>query len=259
MMIVGVSIITLIISFITAIVSVLMAMKLNQIPYMQPIQIGENLTQIKDEFVATKQIIMKENKIAVQDSVIGNLDLETPLTYLKLNSDRIELYAKDELSIKSKQGKLFPPDFNKIKFIPVSQLTVSNGLQNVHKVRSPTDQNLEIKVNSRLTLKGNNGLNLDGKQINLKSDQISISSLNSTINFDSTNGEIYFQFDNDRQSNNGKKSDPQDLDPDNYQHKLCVCANNGLIFKLMVKDNLTKCSDVRFPVSTNPCTRQSRI
>lgn len=257
MLIVGVSIITLIISFITAIISVLMAMKLNQIPYMQPIQIGENLTQIKDEFVATKQIIMKENKIAVQDSVIGNLQLETPLTYLKLNSERIELYAKDELSIKSKKEKLFPPDFNKIKFIPVSQLTVSSGLQNVHKVRSPTDQNLEIKVNNLLTLKGNNGLNLDGKQIQLKSDQIWISSLNSTINLDSTNGEVYFQFDNE--NNNGKTADAQDLEPDNYQHKLCVCANNGLIFKLMVKDNLTKCSDVRFPVSTNPCTRQSRI
>lgn len=235
-------------------------MKLNQIPYMEPIQIGENLTQIKGEFVATKQIIMKENKISLQDSLIGNLNLETPAAHLKLNSDRIELYAKDDLSIKSKKEKLFPPDFNKIKFVPVSQLTVSNGLQNVHKIRSPTDQNLEIKVNQLLTLKGNNGLNLDGKQIDLKSDQIAINSLNSTINFDSSNGEIYFQFDNNRQANNGgKKSDPQELDPDNYQHKLCVCANNGLVFKLMIKDQLTKCSDVRFPVSTNPCTRQSRI
>lgn len=236
-----------------------MAMKLNQIPYMEPIQIGENLTQIKDDLVATKQVIMKENKINLQDSLIGSLNLETPLAYLKLRSEQIELYAKDEVSIKSKKAdQLFPPDFNKIKFIPVSQLTVSNGLQNVHKVRSPTDQSLEIKVNNLLTLKGNNGLTLDGKQINLNSEQIAISSLNSTISFDSTNGEIYFQFDNNRQSNNGKKSDPQDLDPDNYQHKLCICTN-GLVFKLMVKDQTTKCSDVRFPVSTNPCTRPSRI
>lgn len=242
-------------------------MKLNLIPSMEPLQQHDNLTLIRKELIVTNQVYLNENQIKINDSVIGNLGIETPNAYLKMNSDQIEFYAKSDLTIKSneKNEKIFPPDFNRITFVPILQLTIPNGLQNVNKIRSPTDQNLEIVANNLLTFKGNNGIKLDGKQINLKSEQISLNSLNSTIKFEATNGEIYFQFDNlfsSEQTSAGSKGldQPETLDADNYQHKLCVCGNNGLIFKLMVKDNLTKCSDVRFPVSTNPCiNRQSRF
>lgn len=262
MLIVVMTIITLIVSFITSIISILMAMKLNQIPYMEPIQYNENLTLVRSEFLVANQVFLKENRIKIDDSINGNLLFQTPNTHLKLNSDQIEFYAKKQLSIKSKLKNneiLFPPDFNKIEFDPISKLTISNGITNLNKIRSPTDQNLEIQANNLLMLKGNNGLNLDGKQIDLKSEQILIKSLNSTINFDSENGNIYFQiFQNDKQDNKNRPDQQEQLESDKYQYKLCICAN-GLLFKIMAIDNMTKCSDVRFPVNNNPCVRQSRV
>ena len=258
MLIVVITIITLIISFITSMASLVFIMKLNLIPGLEPIKYNDNLTTIQNDFLVLNQIYLNENKISVKEDINGNLSFETPNAYLKLNSDQIEFYAKDELAFKSiaSKNKLFPPDFSKIDSIPISHLAIPNGLQMVNKIRSPTDQDLRIEASNSLVLKGNNGLKLDSKQISLKSSQISINSLNSTINFDTTNGEIYLQFENNlRIQSNNKKIDLQEQ---SVYYKLCICGN-GLLFKLMIKDETTKCNDVRFPVSSDPCSKQSRI
>lgn len=232
-------------------------MRLNLLPTVEPIISKPDLTEIQRDLLVSNQIFLNEDRIKVKESINGQLSFETPNSHFKFNSTQIEFYAKDQLEFRylNKDALLFPPDFNKVILKP-SHLTVKNGIQNVNKIRSPIDQNLEISVNNQMNIRGNNGLRLDGKFINLKSDLITINSLNSTINFESSNGDIYFLFNKNTRSS--KSSDIQDESDDNMPSKLCICGNTGLIFKLEMKDKFAKCSDVRFPVSSNPCTLFSR-
>lgn len=122
------------------------------------------------------------------------------------------------------------------------------GAKNVHKIRSPIDQDLTISAKERIRIKGNEGIKLDGKEIHFTSNGMFLTSVNGSVVLEGKRG---VSFNLNPLDNYPRKEDEERTTALHY--KLCICAKSGRVFKLHMKNAHNTCADVRFPESINPC------
>ncbi|GFX68315.1 beta-sarcoglycan [Trichonephila clavipes] len=96
-------------------------------------------------------------------------------------------------------------------------------------------------------LKGNEGLNMAGKEIVwITGLDLYLKSVNQSIILDGADGVMV----------SAEKlpfaAETQDSAPRWY--KLCVCMPSGRVFRIPVREHGYGCQDVRFPESINPCS-----
>lgn len=142
--------------------------------------------------------------------------------------------------------QLFPIDFGMLSIPSIPSLSLPGGAKDVNKIRSPTDQDLNIESKKRIRIRGNEGIDLESKRIEMDASSIFLSSVNSSIIFEAKEG-IYLNMKTFKRVVDNSVSDLK------LQHKLCVCGKTGRIFRIQVKHSNHGCSDVRFPESANPC------
>lgn len=183
--------------------------------------------------------------------ISGDILLEAGDSYLALNSKGIEIGAPDGFQVISpKSGaKIFPPDFGRLS-LPgtLTSLTVPGGAKNVHKIRSPIDQDLRIVAKERIKVKGNEGIKMNGKELTFQANGLFLAAINGSLILDARGGVVLKL---DTMDNYPRREGEERSTA--LQYKLCICAKSGRVFKLHMKSVHNTCGDVRFPESINPC------
>ena len=99
-----------------------------------------------------------------------------------------------------------------------------------------------------MKIRGNEGIDLESKRIEMEASSLFLSSINSSIILDAKEG-IYLNM-----KTLGKIVDNKESFGDQrLQNKLCVCGKTGRIFQIQLNHPSHGCADVRFPESINPC------
>lgn len=199
------------------------------------------------------RINLYKNVINGVSKIKGDVSLEAgPDSYLHLNSDGLEIGSPEGFQVYSRKTDklLFPPDFSQLSLPSVSSISIKGGIRNVHKIRSPTNDDLTISSDESISISGNEGVNVQSKAINLSASSISLSSLNGSIVFDGEQGITINP--NRMVISHGGGSISSDGE-ETLQYKLCVCGKTGRLFRIKIKSSDQGCADVRFPESGNPC------
>ena len=183
-------------------------------------------------------------------TISGDVLMEAGDSYLSVNANGIEIGSPDGFQVTSTSGKkIFPPDFSSLSLpATLSSLTLPGGARNVHKVRSPVDQDLNIEARERIRVKGNEGVTIDSKEIKFQSNGMFLASINGSIVMDGAQG-VAFKL--EATDNYPRREDESPVMA--LQYKLCICGKSGPLFKLHLKNAHNTCADVRFPESINPC------
>ncbi|KAI1305918.1 Beta-sarcoglycan [Halotydeus destructor] len=240
-----------VLSLLTTVISLFIVIKLRLVPGSETITFSKDGNVVFNGETNLNKIHLYQNKIKGVSQLTGNIRLEAGNSYLNVNSKGIEIGSDEGFQVISpKTGKkIFPPDFNSLSLpSTLSSLSLPGGAQNVHKIRSPIDEDLNIASKDRVRIKGNEGVTIDGKQISLSSNGMFLSSVNGSVVLDAARGVVF-------------KFDPNDIYPKkmdssvsgSLQYKLCICSKSGRVFKLQMKTAQSSCADVRFPESINPC------
>lgn len=168
---------------------------------------------------------------------------------LSIDDDGIQIKSDRGFYVRSKEtGKqIFPIDFNRLTMPSISSLSLPGGAKDVNKIRSPTNQDLKIHSSGKIKIRGNEGIEMEGKRIEFDASSIFLSSINQSIIFDAADG-VYINMKTFKSISNGVNDGTSKL-----ENKLCVCASNGRIFQIELRHHNHGCADVRFPESANPC------
>jgi len=238
------------VSVITSLASFYLIFKLNLFPGKEMISFDSNGRVIFNQNVDLNRIHLTNNGIKEVETITGNVVLQTSSSRLSVNDEGIEISAPNGFQVVSPETgrKIFPPDFSSLSLpSSLSSLSISGGVTGVKKIRSPVDQDLEIRGSS-IKMRGNQGVDIRGKTISIRGEQISLSSLNGSVIFDAADG-IYLR----GLPAYSVEADKPESFPVTVQYKVCVCGKSGRLFKLHMKTAETTCADVRFPESRNPC------
>lgn len=203
----------------------------------------------KDAYI--ENVLLKQNKISGLSSITGNIALQTGLSSLKLNSDGIRIVSPGGFEVRNpKTGQLlYPFDFSSTPLNTIKTLSVPNGIRDVKMIRSPVDEDLNISANQRIKIRGNDGVKVGGRHIDIDASSIFLASINSSIVLDAHEG-IYLNIEALRNRISAHNQSETNI---KFQYKLCICGRNGRLFRIPIKDQSTSCADVRFPQSENPC------
>ena len=249
----------LIVSLVTIITNVVIIYKLRLIPGFSFFDFAEDRVVFhKDAYI--DRIQLAKNKISGLSTITGNIEVkagdEREASWLRLNQDGIQISSQRGFEVRCpKTGqRLFPFDFGSVPLHTIKTLTVPSGVRDVKMIRSPIDEDLDISARERIRIRGNGGVSIEGKHIKLEADSIFMASINSSIIFDGHKG-VYLDMKmlNSKKSGNDSLSSSQTTATKTPQFKLCICAKNGRLFRIPVKDQTSSCADARFPQSENPC------
>lgn len=210
--------------------------------------IDNNVIFHRDAFI--ENILLKKNKISGLSSIEGNVALHTGQSSMRINSNGISIQAPIGFEIRNPNTgqRLYPFELSTTPLDTMKTLSVPNGVRDVKMIRSPVDENLLLNAKQKITIRGNEGVKIKGKSIEMEASSIFLSSINSSIVLDGHHG-VYLNLDSILIVKNFTTSP----DGENLQFKLCACGRNGRIFRIPIKDSSTSCADVRFPQSENPC------
>ena len=246
----------LIISIATTITLLAIIYRLRLIPGFEYFTIiDDNVILHKDTYI--DRILLSNNRISGLSSMTGNICLESGQSSLRINNDGIRLRSKKGLEIRSSSNGqlLFPFDLSSLPLNSIKTLSVPNGIRDVKMIRSPLNEDLNIISKGKIRIRGNEGVNVEGKQIKLDAKNIFLSSLNASIIMDGHKG-IYLDMNSfksrivHRRQESSSTSENEKMD---LQYKLCICGRNGQLFRMAIKDSSSSCADARFPQSDNPC------
>nr|XP_027197378.1 beta-sarcoglycan-like [Dermatophagoides pteronyssinus] len=246
----------LIISIATTITLLAIIYRLRLIPGFEYFTIiDDNVILHKDTYI--DRILLSNNRISGLSSITGNICLESGQSSLRINNDGIRLRSKKGLEIRSSSNGqlLFPFDLSSLPLNSIKTLSVPNGIRDVKMIRSPLNEDLNIISKGKIRIRGNEGVNVEGKQIKLDAKNIFLSSLNASIIMDGHKG-IYLDMNSfksrivHRRQESSSTSENEKMD---LQYKLCICGRNGQLFRMAIKDSSSSCADARFPQSDNPC------
>lgn len=189
------------------------------------------------------------NTISGVQELEGNIEVQAGQSRMSFNDKGIQLTSPRGLRVlSSKTGQqIFPVDFGSMPLpASLSTLALDGGAKNVKKIRSPSDEDLQITGDS-VSIGGSQGIRAEGRQVSIDAKDIRISSQNGSIVLDAEAG-IYIP------AILGNDDDSRDK---NLQYKVCICSKTGRLFKVHMKAADTSCADVRFPESVNPCSGNS--
>jgi len=238
----------LVISILTTITNLTIIYKLRLFPDMEFMTfINENVLFHGD--VDLDKVLLSKSQINGVSTISGDLILESGTSAININDNGIQITSDNGFEVRTKDtGKLiFPIDFGSLSIPSIPSLSLPGGAKDVNKIRSPTEQDLGIYSREKIKIRGNEGIDLESKKIDINGSSIFLSSINSSIILDAKEG-VYINMKTfkgivDENSNNDKQ----------LQHKLCVCGKTGRIFQIQLRHQSHGCADVRFPESVNPC------
>ena len=255
----------LIVSLATTLTNVVIIYKLRLIPGFQYFDVTKDRVIFhKDAYI--DKILLAKNKISGLSTVTGNIELRSGNSSLRLDHNGIEVSATYGFEVRCPHTgeQLFPFDFSSVPLTTVRTLSVPSGISEVKLIRSPVNEDLNIFAKERIRIRGNKGVTIEGKHINVQAASIFLASINSSITMDAPGG-VYLNMHLLRNKMIGSEggsggqtgadggqsiSKPTSRLP---QFLLCVCAKNGRLFRMAVKDHTSSCADARFPQSENPC------
>ena len=182
-------------------------------------------------------------------SISGDLIMESATSAINVNDNGIQITSDNGFEVRTEDTdrQLFPIDFGLLSIPSIPSLSLPGGAKDVNKIRSPTDQDLNIESKNRIRIRGNEGIDLESKRIEMEASSLFFSSINSSIIFEAKEG-IHINMKTFKRVVNNKDSSDLKL-----QYKLCVCGKTGRIFRMQIKQSSHGCADVRFPESANPC------
>jgi hypothetical protein len=242
----------LVVSMLTTIASLVIIVKLRLFPNMELMTFTRDSHVLFHGDTDLDRVHLYNNQIRGVGSISGEISLEAGDSYLSISSKGIEVSSPEGFQIKSKKsGKtIFPPDFGAIALPSIASLSVPGGAKNVHKVRSPIDQDLGIYARERIKIRGNEGVDIDSKEITFTSVGLYMSSVNASIVLEGAHG-VTLNMDSLELPPKGRDDAEAKTGP--LQYKLCICGKSGRVFRLQLKHGANHCGDVRFPESINPC------
>lgn len=139
---------------------------------------------------------------------------------------------------------VFSTDFKGFT-IPKGIPNLSVNEAHVRRIRSAVNDSLLITSGKQVYLKGNAGVDIRSRNVSIRAGQdVHLKSVNGRVVLDAK--ETIFRLRDLRPVDAAQASSPQ--------YRLCVCAANGRVFRVAVKEQRFSCNHVRFPVSANPCT-----
>lgn len=248
-------VVLLIISIATTIANMLIIYKLNLLPGQEFFEYNPNTKELhlnRETYI--KSIQLEQNTIEDVRHIVGNSELTSGQSSFKIDENGIKIDAPFGFEVRSPStGKrLYPFDITNITnqlLETVETLSIPNGIRDVFAIRPPKDGDLSI-TGKNINIRGNKGVHLTSKQIDFSSSSIFLSSINGTIQISGKKG-LYLNM----ESFKNKIVTRNNVTNGKAQNILCICAKNGRIFKMPIKDsNATRCDDARFPQSENPCT-----
>lgn len=184
-------------------------------------------------------------------TISGELVFESGTSALNINDNGIQITSDNGFEVRTKDNNklIFPLDFGSLSIPSIPSLALPGGAKEVNKIRSPTDQDLNIESMQKIRIRGNEGIDLESKRIEMKSMSLFLSSINSSIILEAKEG-IYI---NMKTFNAIVEHNKESTAEERLQHKLCVCGKTGRIFQIRLSHPSHGCADVRFPESANPC------
>ncbi|KAJ6225533.1 hypothetical protein RDWZM_004078 [Blomia tropicalis] len=247
-------IILLIVSITTIITNLVIIYKLRLIPGFQFFDFTSNNAIFhKDTFI--DRILLTKNKIVGLSQINGDIELKSGHTSMHVNHDGIDISSFQGFEVRSpKTNKLlFPFDFSSVPLTSIKTLSVPGGIRDVKMIRSPIEDDLNIVASERIRIRGNKGIRVEGKRIDIQADNIFLSSANSSIILETHQG-IYLNMNMFKDHIiNRELPTSSTINTPKTQYKLCVCAKNGRLFRISSKNQSSSCADARFPQSENPC------
>ena len=240
-------IVLFIVSILTFLTCIVIIYQLKLFPNLQLVSVNEDNDLVFNENARIDQILLQQSAPLNLSQLSGNIRIKSGSSYLNFGHHGLEICSSNGLNVySSSTGKLLYP-FNKshLQLSSIPFLLIPGGVKNVHKIRSPSDNDLKINSKQSVSVSGNEGVSIHSKQLHFKAHSINLTSLDAEITLNGRNGII---FDSSPILNNHSK-----LDDEKFQYKICICAKNGRMFKLKLKDASNNCADVRFPESFNPC------
>ncbi|KAK6639406.1 hypothetical protein RUM43_007679 [Polyplax serrata] len=186
------------------------------------------------------------------DVEIGILETErelTPLINFGPKAEMVKNVESFDVRHPSSGKKLFSTDFPNFG-LPrgVEKLDVQIVL--TKRISSAVDENLLLKSDSFIKMKGSEGIHIDGKEIVWSADQdIFLKSVNKSIIINGADG-VFIDIRNMPLTSN------QNYVRSFTQYKICVCMPEGKLFRLSVppgQKSPVSCSSVEQSVHHNPC------
>lgn len=249
----------------TTLTNILIVYKLGLVPGFKYFTLYPDSEQVVfHKAVQIPKLVLGKSKVTRLESIVGETELRSHGARISILNDRIEMAARKGLEIiDSENGQtLYPFDLEKMPITSIKSLSVPKGLFDVKYIRSPTNEDLRIVSNRNVRFRGNQGVRIEGKHVDMSAnDLIFLSSVNGSIILDGQEG-VYLNMnsfrdnlvndDDDDQKNNSSELGGEESSP-KWQFKLCICGRNGQLFRIAVKDQLSSCADARFPQSENPC------
>lgn len=235
----------LLLSLLTTGTSILLVFKLRLLPSLSSISSPNEGLNLVGHNVAVNSLNLAENTINVP-AIDGSVVMKVGASQLSVTGEGIEIIATMGLSVvSSKTGqRIFPPDFASAPLpASLSSFTIESGGKNVKKIRSPIDQDLEVRSQDFVRIGGSQGLKVQGRTVSLEGHSIDLSSINGTIGLHGAAG-IFMPAISQSQMVAGQTM---------AQYKMCICSRSGRVFRLRQRGDRTTCADVRFPESVNPC------
>ncbi|XP_054166122.1 beta-sarcoglycan-like [Oppia nitens] len=198
------------------------------------------------------KILLFKNQINGVSTISGDIILESGTSALNINDNGIHMTSDNGFEVRTKDSDklIFPIDFSSFSIPTIPSLALPGGAKDVNKIRSPSDQDLNIRSQQKIKIRGNEGIDLESKRISFNGSSIFMSSIKGSIILDSKQG-IHINtkiFENIIHPNKDQQSGDKQL-----QYKLCVCGKTGRIFQIQLRHPSHGCADIRFPESANPC------
>lgn len=281
-------IVSLIISIATTLTLTTIIYKLRLIPGFAFVDFAAdgNVVFHKDAYIDRLQLA--RGRVSRLSTITGNVELRVGPegdqdqdhyndASLRLDESGIRVAARRGFEVRcpATGRRLFPPDLASVPLTTIKRLSVPGGVRDVKLIRSPVDEDLLVRAKERIRIRGNRGVAFEGKHINMRAGSIFLASLNGSITLDGREGVFL-----DMKSFAGRIAAPSSSSSSNSssslsasgvsgnpsadssgssslkvpQFQLCVCAKNGRLFRVPVKDQTSSCADARFPQSENPCT-----
>ena len=278
-------IVSLIISIATTLTLTTIIYKLRLIPGFAFVDFAAdgNVVFHKDAYIDRLQLA--RGRVSRLSTITGNVELRVGPgpgdqdqdhyndASLRLDESGIRVAARRGFEVRcpATGRRLFPPDLASVPLTTIKRLSVPGGVRDVKLIRSPVNEDLLVRAKERIRIRGNRGVAFEGKHINMRAGSIFLASLNGSITLDGREG-VFLDMksfagriaapsssssSNSSSSASGVSGNPSADSSSSLkmpQFQLCVCAKNGRLFRVPVKDQTSSCADARFPQSENPCT-----
>jgi len=239
----------LVISILTTITNLIIIYKLKLFPDMELMTfINENVLFHGD--VDLDKVLLSKSQINGISTISGDLILESGTSAININDNGIQIQSDNGFEVRTRDSDklIFPIDFGSLSIPSLPSLSLPGGAKDVNKIRSPTDKDLNIESHHKIKIRGNEGIDLESKRIEVNASSIFLSSIKGIIVLDSKEG-IHINM----KTFNGIVDNNNDGPEKKLQNKLCVCGKTGRIFQIQLRHASHGCADVRFPESANPC------